>query len=157
MPPPSLEQMVLRTRLRVRERERKGGRVANVGGLLYLVAMPLAVAAIKANFERSLESSVDWPLFFTLISDAGLVPVIGLILGVQILLLVVTYTATYFANLDKSWATGVLIASGLFAIVFHVVYVPSVEGVAGVFGGCLAILGGVFAIGRPLPGEPSHL
>jgi len=24
-------------------------------------------------------------------------------------------------------------------------------------GGCLALLGGVFAIGRPLPGEPSHL
>lgn len=157
VPPPSLEQMVLRTRLRLRERERTGGRIANFGAVLYLVSLPVAMNAIRASYEASVGEPIDWPVFFNNLIDSGLAPLVGALLGVEMFLLFWTFGAGYFLTLDRPGAAYALVAGGVFAIVFHIVYLPYAEAVVGILGGALSILGGVFAIARPLPGEPRHV
>ncbi|HKZ98827.1 MAG TPA: hypothetical protein VJ326_04470 [Thermoplasmata archaeon] len=157
VPPPTLQQLVVRTRLRMRERERIGGRIADGGAILYLLSMPLAMIAIKAQYEVSIGQGVDWPVFFNRLLESGLGTVAGIILAADTFLLVWTFAASYFVNLDKAAAAFGLIASGGFAILFHAVYVGNVEALAGIAGGVLSVLGGTVALVRPAPGTWSHL
>jgi hypothetical protein len=157
VPPPDLDNLVVRMRLRMNERQRIGGRIADLGALLYLLEIPLAMVALKATYEASIGVAVDWPDFFNRLLESGLGTIAGIILGVNTFLFFWTFAASYFAHLDKPAAAFGLIVSGALAIAFHALYIANVEALAGVAGGALSMIGGTYALVRPPPSTWSHL
>lgn len=153
VPPPPVEEVARLARIRFRQRGRKGGRLVLIGGILYLLAVPITLLWIRAVVEGLLGGVIGLENLLEEVQSMGYMSVlVGLVLG-ETGLAVGSIAGAYMILSERPSASLAMVPLGAIGAAVSVGYMGWLYGLLGLAAGILVACGGFFAIPRPLPGE----
>jgi len=149
MPPaPAWEISRLAGMSEAQRRARSGGTLVLIAFPLHLLAIAVSMVTLKALVESGVHHSVSWDALFAAAQTAG---VMGLLLvGIlgQAFFAFVALAGGILLRGNHTAASGVMIAIGVFALLFSFIMFG---GIIGAIGGALSAGGGFKALRRSAP------